>query len=223
MSTNFFLRLSLKPITDWKVKQIGKCLDRSRNELWIPKTLPTNSMQAPRLDKWRTFRIDAQELITKKSPDSIKGRGACFVWGRGGKHLRPDRSTPDRYFASSFTTFFRYEFSFDAHFLVPFVVCLFRRVWMSRPTDITPPIIRAQTMSKHRTTVTISDPEEEEMNDIRLRTPDRRRTSSRRRLPDHKYARFPPMVKISTPVPSDDPSDTPSPNPSSELVRISTL
>ncbi|GBL86487.1 hypothetical protein AVEN_194759-1 [Araneus ventricosus] len=76
---------------------------------------------------------------------------------------------------------------------------------------------------QHRTTVTISDPEEEEMNDIRLRTPDRRRTSSRRRLPDHKYARFPPMVKISTPVPSDDPSDTPSPNPSAELVRISTL
>ncbi|GIY36688.1 hypothetical protein CEXT_216061 [Caerostris extrusa] len=42
---------------------------------------------------------------------------------------------------------------------------------------------------QHRTTVTISDPEEEEMNDIRFRTPDRRRTSSRRRFPDH--ARFP--------------------------------
>ncbi|GFX78994.1 hypothetical protein TNCV_3912821 [Trichonephila clavipes] len=89
---------------------------------------------------------------------------------------------------------------------------------MLKPTDITPPIIRAQTMSKHRTTVTISDPEEEEMNDIRLR-----RTSSRRRPTDHKYAQFPPMVMISTPLPSDDPSDTPSPNLSSELVRISTL
>ncbi|GFQ80333.1 uncharacterized protein TNCT_164181 [Trichonephila clavata] len=71
---------------------------------------------------------------------------------------------------------------------------------------------------QHRTTVTISDPEEEEMNDIRLR-----RTSSRRRPTDHKYARFPPMVMISTPLPSDDPSDTPSPNLSAELVRISTL
>ncbi|GIX89587.1 hypothetical protein CDAR_390211 [Caerostris darwini] len=98
---------------------------------------------------------------------------------------------------------------------------------MWKPTDITCPIVRAQTTWKHRTTVTISDPEEEEMNDIRFRTPDRRRTSSRRRFPDH--ARFPPFLMISsTPLPSDEHSDTqstvtPSPNPSSELVRISTL
>ncbi|KAG8179360.1 hypothetical protein JTE90_010255 [Oedothorax gibbosus] len=100
-----------------------------------------------------------------------------------------------------------------------------RKVWTWRPTGITPPIIRAQITWKQRTTVIISDPEEEEMNDIRLRTTERRRTSSRRRThPDNKYARFPPMIMLSTPVPQDDTAhSTPSPNPSSELVRISTL
>lgn len=78
---------------------------------------------------------------------------------------------------------------------------------------------------QHRTTVTISDPEEE-MNDVQMRLHStRRRTSTRHRPHYHKYGRFPPVTVMVTP---DDHSDTqstatPSPNPSSELVRISTL
>lgn len=78
---------------------------------------------------------------------------------------------------------------------------------------------------QHRTTVTISDPEEE-MNDVQMRLhTTRRRTSTRHRPHYHNYGRFPPVTVMVTP---DDHSDTqstatPSPNPSSELVRISTL
>lgn len=78
---------------------------------------------------------------------------------------------------------------------------------------------------QHRTTVTISDPEEE-MNDVQMRLhTTRRRTSTRHRPHYHKYGRFPPVTVMVTPDNHSDTQSTatPSPNPSSELVRISTL